>query len=428
MIGTTLCSCIGWLDFSEEDQRRARDYLAQFNGDNTLDELGFGIVRDAFADLFFPGTNTIMTRTRYLVFIPALCLIIEKEKLSGKRAEQRLKQLEDRLRESLSQEESSGIIGERAKESLSRYPSSIYWNALRRLRVFLHPGWGLGYYQSKLGEFYKAMTVEKDDDGLSHLNNPEWGNWDKALFDLLDGGHSFITSKGEIRTSLNFELAREEARYIEEKYRALALSDNRPSIISYLLEHLPAAPFRYPWDVKPPPSLIKYVDHARCFSMLSRGATLQYFYLLQEERKVRGIGQPSCDYAEVFARWWKATLHDLQNWKVDEFLDIAASLKALRRPNDRTFIKNWLEVNLGATSDQEMWLNAEAHTLIRQREKITRPNKARLHHTEYLQRWKPLTITDVATIAADDDLVRFGLDYRAWIGSIFVQDIMTALG
>jgi len=31
--------------------------------DNTLDELGFGILRDAFADVFFPGTNTIMTRT-----------------------------------------------------------------------------------------------------------------------------------------------------------------------------------------------------------------------------------------------------------------------------------------------------------------------------------------------------------------------------
>ena len=51
MTKMALSSCIGWLDLGEEDQRRAREYLAQFNGDNTLDELGFGSVRDAFADL-----------------------------------------------------------------------------------------------------------------------------------------------------------------------------------------------------------------------------------------------------------------------------------------------------------------------------------------------------------------------------------------
>ena len=56
--------------------------------DNTLDELGFGILRDAFADVFFPGTNTIMTRTRYLVFVPALCLVVEKEKLVQQRCTQ----------------------------------------------------------------------------------------------------------------------------------------------------------------------------------------------------------------------------------------------------------------------------------------------------------------------------------------------------
>lgn len=427
MTGMTLSSCIGWLDLGEEDQRRAREYLAQFNGENTLDELGFGIIRDAFADLFFPGTNTIMTRTRYLVFIPALCLILERERLGGKNAERRLKELEDRLRESLSKKESTGVIGERAKESLSRYPSSIYWNALRRLGIFLHPGWGLGYYQYHLGEFYKAMTVEKDDDGLSHLSNPEWGNWDKDLFDLVNDGHSFTTSKRELPDSLNFALTRQEARYLQGKYKALALSDNRPSILSYLLEHLPAAPFSYPWDVTPPPLLAAYVGHARCFSMLTRGATLQYFYLLQEERKVREITGPYCDYAEVFARWWEATRHDLGSWGVDEFLNIAAEINAFRRPNDRLFIKQWLAFNLRATNAQEMWANADAHTLIRQRERITRPSKSRLHHPEYLQRWKPLTSTDLASIAADDDRVRYGLDYRAWIGNVFVQDIMTAL-
>lgn len=70
MSGTQQDTCVGWLDLGEADQRRAREYLSQFNADNTLDELGFGILRDAFADVFFPATNTIMTRTRYWCLSP----------------------------------------------------------------------------------------------------------------------------------------------------------------------------------------------------------------------------------------------------------------------------------------------------------------------------------------------------------------------
>jgi len=110
--------CFGWLDLNEDDQRRAREYLSKFNADNTLDELGFGVLRDAFADVFFPATNTIMTRARYLIFLPAMCLLVEKEKLSGKHAERRLTELENKLRMSLQNEESYGVIGEVAGESL----------------------------------------------------------------------------------------------------------------------------------------------------------------------------------------------------------------------------------------------------------------------------------------------------------------------
>lgn len=48
-----ISSVLGWVDFTEEDQKRAQDYLRSLS-EGTLDELGFGIIRDAFADLFFP--------------------------------------------------------------------------------------------------------------------------------------------------------------------------------------------------------------------------------------------------------------------------------------------------------------------------------------------------------------------------------------
>jgi hypothetical protein len=417
---------VGWLDLGEDDQRRAREYLSQFNGDNTLDELGFGILRDAFADVFFPATNTIMTRTRYLIFIPALCLAVEQKKLSGSAAALRLTELENELRESLGTEESLGVIGDRAKDSLSRYPSNIYWSSLRRLGIFLHPNWGLAYYQGHLKDFYSSMNAEKDDDGLSHLNNPNRLNWDKNLINILADGHSIIISNGKLSESLNFTLTQDEAHYLKAKFKALATQEGRPSILSHLLEQLHADSFSYPWDTSYPSSLTLYVSHARCLSMLTRGATLQYFHLLQREREIRGIAQPVCDLTDLFIQWWEATHQELAKWQVEQFLIVASDIKGLRR-NDAFFIKSWLRLNIEAASAKDFLENSEAHTLIRNRERVTRPNKSRLYHIEYLQRWKPPEQKDLGSMASNLDNLRYGLVYRAGIGNTFVRDIIGGL-
>jgi len=70
---TQLPSYLGWIDFSDDDQKRAQDYLRSLS-EGTLDELGFGIIRDAFGDLFFPATSTIMTRARYFILVPSIYL------------------------------------------------------------------------------------------------------------------------------------------------------------------------------------------------------------------------------------------------------------------------------------------------------------------------------------------------------------------
>ena len=425
MSRSTQAISVGWLDLSEEDRRRAKDYLSQFNAENTLDELGFGILRDAFADLFFPATSTIMTRARYLVFIPALCLVVEREKLSGRAAEQRLTELENELRKSLQHEELRDVIGARAKEKLSRYPSTVYWSSLRRLGIFLHPNWGLAYYQSHLAAFHSSMTAEKDDDGLSHLVSSERRNWDESFCDLLADGHSIVIEKGKLAGSLNFTLTRREARYLQTRFHALAQQQARPSIISHLLKDLHPDWFNYPWDAPYPASLKTYVHHARCFSMLVRGATLQYFHLLQRERDNRGIAQSVFDLSDIFARWWKVTHRELAEWDVEEFVLVVTGLKALRRLNDATFIRSWLKLSTEAKAAKGLLENREAHELIRLRERITRPSKSRLHHFEYLERWR--LPDDIASLADEPDKLPFGLDYRAWIGSRFVRDIVSGL-
>ena len=419
--------CVGWVSLGEDEQRRAKEYLAQFQAENTLDELGFGVIRDAFAELFFPATNTIMSRTRYLVFIPALCILIEKEKLSGQVAARRLTQLENQLRESLRKEEKLGVIGDVSKEELRRYPSSIYWNAIRRLGIFQNPRSGLAYYQMHLTDHYSGRKAEKDDDGLSHVSHAERRNWDKDLCDMIADGHSISIRNGKLPESLNFSLMRCEARYLSDKYRAMAENEKRPSIISHLVEHEDERAFGFPWDVTPPKALIEHVDHARRFSMLSRGATLQYWHLLQRERERTKIAESECDFAGAFARWWTVTRDDLATWQTEPFFEIARTMKAFRRPNDAPFITQWLQMNTRAASPEEMLENQAAHELIRLRERITRPSKSRLRHPEYLKRWNPPKPADIDAIRDDSATLQYGQDYRAWIGSTFVSDILQGL-
>jgi hypothetical protein len=65
-----MASSIAWLDFSEAQQRGIREVLRIFEEKGTVDDLGFGRVRDAISNGLFPGTSIIQTRARYFLFIP----------------------------------------------------------------------------------------------------------------------------------------------------------------------------------------------------------------------------------------------------------------------------------------------------------------------------------------------------------------------
>jgi hypothetical protein len=57
-----MMSAFVWLDYSERERREMLDIVDLFREHDKRDELGVGSVRDAFADMLFPGTSTIMTR------------------------------------------------------------------------------------------------------------------------------------------------------------------------------------------------------------------------------------------------------------------------------------------------------------------------------------------------------------------------------
>ena len=131
-------SHLGWVDFTEADRQRMLDVISLFREQDTLDELGIGSIRDAFANYFFPGTSTIQTRARYMLFVPWIYLNLEKKLARSKKltsAEVALKVRKEEIKlihALLESDDTAGLIGKEAKEKLKRMPSSVYWGGLAR--------------------------------------------------------------------------------------------------------------------------------------------------------------------------------------------------------------------------------------------------------------------------------------------------------
>jgi hypothetical protein len=419
---------LGWLDLGEAGRRNALTFLSQFKAEDTVDELGFGILRDAIADRFFPGFNTIMTRARYFIFIPLACLRVEAEERKGEAAARRLRELEDNLCRALKDNSAGdGIIGVDAGPHLLRTPSSIYWSGLRRLDIFRRYDWDLRFYQSHLEDVYAAMGGEKDDDGLSHQPGQAIPIWDSHLEELQEDTNVSPREDGSWSPVLSFALTRAEARYLAGRFKALTEREKRESLTHHLLKEGAVFPYRYPWDGAVPAALEPLVRHARLFSMLARGGTLLYTHLLVLQRRKNPADNLECDMASLFEAWWAATKRELAAWNLEEFLDIATSLDGFSRPDDRRFIREWRTLATDASSATALLKSPAADTLIRDRERIVRPSKARLHYPEYLKRWTPPKPAELEAIRINPDLLRYRLDYRAGKAGIIIRDILQGL-
>ena len=124
-------SSIAWIDFDEAERQRVQRIMEFFKERDNRDELGLGAIRDSIADHLFPGTSTIQTRLRYMLFIPWLYRMLEGGNESEDRLRSRARNLEIRLSYSLrAGGEHGGVIGRDAGENLKRLPSWVYWAGL----------------------------------------------------------------------------------------------------------------------------------------------------------------------------------------------------------------------------------------------------------------------------------------------------------
>lgn len=130
-------SLIAWLDASSEEQRRMREIIQLFSEKDSRDELGIGSIRDGLSDVLFPGTSVLLTRARYLLFVP-WCYEVAARRPG---ARDRVNQLELELIEGIrhSGGDIDGLIGVQAGAGLKTLPSTIYWTALRSWGILTNP-------------------------------------------------------------------------------------------------------------------------------------------------------------------------------------------------------------------------------------------------------------------------------------------------
>ncbi|HJW55332.1 MAG TPA: DUF6361 family protein [Burkholderiaceae bacterium] len=366
-------SSLAWIDFDEAERQRSQRIMALFQERESRDELGLGSIRDSIADHLFPGTSTIQTRLRYMLFIPWLFQMLEGSTAGPDQLGAEARSLENRLANALKAGgESNGIIGRDAGADLQRLPSSVYWAGLGT--------WGIRHFPGSIDNLFSSMrrlqrarvSVPESEDAVSeaqsmHIWNPSLPSRPK---DLLE--------------TSTFRLSPDEAQFIIDRL----VSHQPRSLLAMLARNAgAAADCRYIWEH---PNLADFpiearalVSHGEVFSSVMHGASLLYNLLLSELRE-----QPDWieDYQTRLQEWReKLDLQAIRTWSLDAFWLVIDHPAHRVQPAAKRFVAEWLElVRSGVISAGKQ---TPAARLVHDRERRLKTSQSRFANRAVRDRW-----------------------------------------
>jgi Family of unknown function (DUF6361) len=398
-----MTATLAWLDYSERDRRRALDVVDLLREPSTIDELGIGAVRDAFADLLFPGTSTIQTRARYFLFVPWQYLELERLRVPSRQVVARGRRAEIELIDALvDSKERQGVIGIQARKTLKRLPSNVYWTGVLAWGIRRFRGSQPQYHRS-LDGFYASRRALVDDD-RNPVDGVPTANWDANLLEAPRGFPKGAT----------FHLTAAEAGYLRERI----IFSHRDSLLAFLVDECETTETVFAWE-HPQQSRFRepfreQLLHARLFSEGMHGAQLLYNLLLAEavgnEEWSDSFDAAMADWAALVSRQSAA----FADWDRRRFWAIAVEGGARVTPRTREFIDGWLDLVLDAGAAAIAGLQ-DARQLILQREYDLKAQRARLQNRQALLLWR-------------GDAGSQQLDYRWGVAQTIVNDILNGLG
>jgi Family of unknown function (DUF6361) len=378
-----MVSTIAWLDFSEEDQRRAREIVALFSQQESRDELGVGTIRDALSDAMFPGVSVIQTRARYFLFVPWLFREGERRGYAGRELVGWVDGYERRLIEALRRGGEGGVgdglIGRVAGVRLKILPSTIYWNGLQRFGILRRRG-TIDQVTEAAGR--QAGSVEE---ALTELVDRADGTWDPNLPVPPSGFFQLERATFDLDAAEADWLAERIVASVPETLLAWLLT-NRVSLAEQA-----AAPWEEPAVVDAPGALRRVVEHAERFSTVMHGAALLYNLLLAERCVQVGIetgAELVEDYAQRLAEWRRGVAGRagglLGSWDLDAFWAQVRLVNPRVPPSSKAFVDGWVAL---VRRGQAGVGDATARQLVAAREQQQKASQARLVNDRLLWQW-----------------------------------------
>lgn len=186
------CVMFGWVDFSDEERRRSAEVMNLVRYPTAIDELGFGVLRDAFANMFFPATSTLHTHAHYYYLVAYLMKDIERNG-TGKSLEELQQMLRDgeiataRRLVAWSRQNApgvSGITGSTRIDSgwVKMTPASMDWAAIQRLGIFKKPDMKMQAFLRSVAASSEPPSAMRDETSLESLvDSARKSFWDVPL-------------------------------------------------------------------------------------------------------------------------------------------------------------------------------------------------------------------------------------------------------
>ncbi|GGE69765.1 hypothetical protein GCM10011533_22650 [Streptosporangium jomthongense] len=343
-------SSIGWVDFSSTDREKVSQVLAMLQESGTLDELGIGQIRDAFADLLFPGFSTIQTRAKYFITVPRIIRdYMELDARTQRRTSLRdyLESQENEVAKVLVERHGSaesGIIGAEmveSKQGVARKPSSVYWNGLRQFGV-VNTAKSLAEFSREINQAQSASRAsgheDDDSDAMSHRS--------VVHLDVFESGWM---------EDLTIHLSESEARFLIDKLTHTPAIRN--SVVSQFLIHGLASeldedtatsltfPEVVAWTKGRAEVSLQCrhtLELANEFSDAIYGAHIRFNALIARKS---GNDELLAEHEELFSEWLEE-IRDRNLFSassVDDWLQAATAGGARINLNSREFLRQWHE-------------------------------------------------------------------------------------
>lgn len=381
-------SVLAWIDHDSKARERTLRILSLFQEKESRDELGLGSVRDSFADQLFPGTSTIQTRLRYMLFVPWIYYSLEEKRLPAESFAIQADKLErDLVQPLMDSDDQAGVFGKTAGKRLKRLPSSVYWAGLGVWGIRITP-FSQDEYHRRIDETYRRRNalkaLEKDakvrGDDIDVEQRMASLSWHPRL----------PASPEDFPSMANFALSREEAEFIRDRIQVACPN----SLLSFLALHCEPADTQAPWEH---PDYGRFSEqhkelltHARLFSEVMHGAALSYNIQLAEQflknKKVERIEIAIEEHKKNFDNWTVTLpLEEIHVWSVSRLWELTKDHGHTITWKAKTFVQRWIDLTL--KSPKALLSNTEALNLIKEREKDIKGNRSRFKNQRALEQW-----------------------------------------